>query len=145
MNSRILILTIIIIFLFICLVMRPQITELFSDQKRTRELSSFTNFNLTDKPVANYAPYSVYQWWKYGDHFDKYKQCDQYRCQTSQLNAYTAKPGFNLVKNKYCDPYYDKFQIHFKNAEQQSKYFENSSKYCLYHPHDERCPNNWLK
>jgi len=141
MNQQIIMSIIILIFLSVCFILQSHITEFFSDQ----ELSPFINFNLTDKPVANYAPYSLYQWWKYGDQFAKYKCCNQYRCQTPQLNAYTAKPEFDLIKNKYCDPYLDKLKIHFKNAKQRSNYFENPEKYCVYHQHDDRCPNNWLR
>jgi hypothetical protein len=141
----ILVLVIILIILVISLYLNPKITEFFSDPRKPRELSSFTNFNLTDKPVANYAPYNIYQWWKYGDHFSKYKHCDQYRCQTPQFNAYNAKPCFNLVKGRYCDPSKGKLNVHFKNAKHKSKYFDNATDYCLSHPHDERCPNNWLK
>lgn len=30
-----------------------------------RNASPFINFNLTEKPIANYAPYPVYINWKY--------------------------------------------------------------------------------
>lgn len=117
--------------------------ELFTGfgQKHPSELAPFINFNLTDKPVDNYAPHHIYQWWKYGHDLDKYDHCDQYRCQTKEFNGYNAVPGFNMINGKYVDPTIGQQRAHDCDAQRQCAYFENSAKYCAAHPEDERCPN----
>ena len=59
----------------------------------TGELAPFINFNLTQKPVANYAPYPIYLWWKYGHDRDRYRDCDQYRCQSPEGTYTSHDPG----------------------------------------------------
>jgi|UniRef100_A0A6C0BLL6 hypothetical protein len=119
-------------------------TETFA----TSELSPYVNFNLTDRPVANYAPYDLYKWWKYGDlhkhEIAKHRNCDQYRCTTDQLNGATTPAGFNLV-NKYTNPGNDllKVKLSPSDAERQCAYYENSQRYCALHPGDTRCPDYW--
>lgn len=108
------------------------------------DLSPFTNFNLTKKPIANYAPYPIHTWWKYGYNCGKYKDCDQYRYQNQQFNAYNAKSCFNVVNHKYTDPVVDKSPFTVNNPSQQCAFYENATKYCMLNPNDHRCPNHWL-
>jgi hypothetical protein len=106
--------------------------ELFTGSHTNRDMSPYVNFNLTEKPVANYEPYYIYQWWKYGHDQTKYINCDQYRCQSKEQNECNAI-GTNTTPNQVT--------IHDKNSEKGRKYFENASLYCAYHPDDARCPN----
>lgn len=108
-----------------------------------RELPQFLNFNLTEKPVASYAPQYIYQWWKNGPDQGKYDTCNQYRCQTKLNNQSNAKPGFNLTQGKYIDPTDQQLRVKTINAQRQCDYYENASDYCSRHPEDKRCPDYW--
>lgn len=153
MNLLYILLIIMLFMLLIFLINRQtniieRFNERFNEKFKTRELSPFINFNLTDKPVANYQPYPIYNYWKYGHNFeqlDKYKNCNQYRCETDQLNGCTAQPGFNLVQGKYSDPVQNQSHFHVKNPRQQCAFYNNASMYCATNPHDDRCPNHWIK
>jgi hypothetical protein len=97
-------------------------------KKNIEPFSNFINFNLTEKPVANYAPYNIYQWWKYGQNFDQYKGCDQYRCQSNHPVAGYTKPKTRQL------------HVHFKDSDERAEYYENSAKYCMNNPHSDLCP-----
>jgi hypothetical protein len=109
-----------------------------ADKNPPQEASSFINFNLTTKPVANYAPYPIYTWWKYHDEWNKYKTCNQYRCQSPCFNECNARAYYKASLM-------DQSKVDFDNSHKQCVYFNNASKYCFLNPHDERCPNNWIK
>lgn len=115
--------------------------EIFTNYNGSRDISPYINFDLHDKPVANNAPYYIYQWWKYGHDTDKYDNCDQYRCQSKGLNGFNAPGGFNMTNNKYLNPTHNLLLIHDKNALTNDAFYHNMSHFCSTHSHDPRCAN----
>jgi hypothetical protein len=102
------------------------------------ELAKFINFNLTEKPVANYAPFYIYQWWKNGPDLGKYATCNQYRCKSKLHNECNAKP-YSKITNSQEQP----LRVKNLNALRQCEYYKNSEQYCSMHPEDTRCPDYW--
>jgi len=124
---------------------RTKIYEYFGEthHPQKQELPQFINFNLTEKPVANYAPDHIYQWWQNGPDLGKYDTCDQYRCQTSLNNQMNALPCFNVSGGKYCDTTKDQMRVKTRNVQRQCGFYENSADYCSRNPWDTRCPGYW--
>lgn len=145
MELYVILLVIVVIIVSYVLIHR-RVIEFFSEYQKNRpgELSPFINFNLTDKPVANYAPFPIYQWWKSGPYRYKYEGCDQYRCQTPQYNGFNAQPGFSLVNGAYVDPVANQRPVLQLDAAKQCAYYHNSASYCAKNPQDTRCPDYWV-
>jgi hypothetical protein len=105
------------------------------------ELSSFVNFNLTEKPVANYAPYDIFQLWEsgqlYGKNQDTYHKCDQYRCQSTKFNQLNAQPHDTMDMGERP------LKVIDKCAAPHCAYYGDSAQYCANHPGDTRCPDYW--
>ena len=130
--------------LVICAILwqyRNKIYEYFGETHypQKRELPQFINFNLTDKPVASYAPHYIYQWWRNGPDLGKYDTCDQYRCQARLHNGYNAVPGFDLSDGKYVDATDRQLRVKTKNIPRQCGIYENAAQFCSLNPRDPRC------
>ncbi len=113
------------------------------------ETAKFINFNLTQKPRFNNAPYTTYQWWKkdFNPSINRqYHNCDQYRCQTHKQNGVTAKPHFNLQNNAYVDPTKNLLAVDQCGFDPINlQYIDNPQVYCAKNPHFGCCPNNWIQ
>jgi hypothetical protein len=111
------------------------------------ETSPFINWNLTQKPRFNNAPFTNTEWWKkdFNPSLNRqYRNCDQYRCQTLKQNGYDAKSHFNLQNGVYVDPTQHSLDISKDNFNPTNfTYFENPLEYCAQNPNFTACPNNW--
>jgi hypothetical protein len=125
-----------IIYIIVVILLASACVGVYMSMAKTEHFSPFTNFNLTDKPVANYAPYYIYDWWKFGLDRDRYSQCDQYRCQNGQFNQCTVKG--ELKGEEYL-------KVHDKRNIRRCDYYQNPQQYCAVHTEDERCPNHPFK
>lgn len=111
------------------------------------ETSRFINFDLSDKPRGNNGPFPIYYWWQnlYNDQLNnQYLNCDQYRCQTKDLNGYNAQPGFNLSNGVYEDPTLKHQTVSDLNFGNDNGYYANPILFCNKYPQYELCPNNWI-
>jgi len=112
-----------LIIIFVMLVRYYSIVEPYAN---------FINFNLTNKPVANYEPYNVYKWWRNGEKFDQYKDCDQYRC-----------IGQCKVSN-YEIPRKKQKRVHFKDFDEGDNYYDNPSRFCLMYKDINKCSKYYV-
>ena len=107
----------------------------------------YINFDLTEKPRGNNAPFPTYVWWKYLYNPElnlQFQDCDQYRCQSLKQNGFTAEAGFNLQDGKYQDPTQNLQTVSNLNFGSDCGYYDNPIDFCNRYPHFELCPNNWI-
>lgn len=140
MSNIIIIIIIIAILITTFLLGYRRIYEHFGETHHPSQpgFAKFINFNLTEKPVANYAPFYIYQWWKNGPDRGKYATCNQYRCKSKLHNEYNAKPRPNFTESEE-----QPLRVKNLNALRQCAYYKNSEQYCSMHPEDTRCPDYW--
>ena len=89
---------------------------------------------MTQKPVANYAPYPIYLWWKYGHDCDRYRDCDQYRCQSPEGTYTSHDPGVTSRNWKIVD----------HNAPKYAPLYYNPAEFCAKYHIEEHCPHRPL-